>query len=299
MPVRKSPDEIRALLEGPVSSIPTTFNPDGSLDEPGVRRAVEVAIEGGTMVNLLTFGDSQLDSLDEGEFLRLTGLVVAAARGRGLVVAAGLRVWTGKALEHARTVRELGADVLMVLPSDQMIGSPPASLAEHYRAVARVMPVMIVGAPAFPLLDLLRDDPNICCFKEDGSESYAVAAMLRYGQHPWKFMSGGCLWRHYTQWPMGCRAFMSAYSAFKPQVSARYWKAIQAADMPAISDILTRTHMPFFGLEGAYPGGLQAVWRGAMEIHGVARRYLRAPKRSLSDADMDRLRGDLKAMGLD
>ncbi|MCX5662963.1 MAG: dihydrodipicolinate synthase family protein [Planctomycetota bacterium] len=296
MPQPQNPEEIRALLDGPVNSIPTTFNKDGSLDEKGIRNIVEVGIQGGSRVALLTYGDSQFDTLSEAEFLQVTRWMVEQARGRALTVAAGLRTWTEKSLEHARAIRDMGADVLMVLPSTHMHDSP--SLPDYYRAIARVMPVMLVGAPPFSLLDSLRDVPGICSFKEDGSESYAIAAMRRYEQEPWKFMTGGCLWRHYTQWPMGCRAFMSAYSCFKPQVSQRYWDAIRAADMPTISDILQTTHLPFFGLDATTPGGLQAVWRGALEIHGVAQRFLRAPKRSLTDGELDRLRGQLTPLGL-
>ena len=37
----KSPDEVRALLEGPVCSIPTPFKADGELDWDGVANIIE------------------------------------------------------------------------------------------------------------------------------------------------------------------------------------------------------------------------------------------------------------------
>ena len=57
---RKSPDEIRTLLEGPVTSIPTSFLANGDIDWDGVANIIEVGLKGGSGVILLTVGDSQL-----------------------------------------------------------------------------------------------------------------------------------------------------------------------------------------------------------------------------------------------
>jgi dihydrodipicolinate synthase/N-acetylneuraminate lyase len=102
---------MRALLEGPVNSTPTTFGPDGTLDLDGVRAMVE------------------------------------HPRGRFPVVAAGRRWPTGKEVDFAPYRRELGVDVCMLLPGMKMQGSP--DLAIHHCAVAAVMPVMLVGSRAF------------------------------------------------------------------------------------------------------------------------------------------------------
>ena len=70
-----------------------------------------------------------------------------------------------------------------------MLGSP--AIDGYYREVCKIMPVIARrGRPSFDLLDKLVDEPNICSFKEDGSEFYAVAAMRRYGQARWKFVTG-------------------------------------------------------------------------------------------------------------
>ena len=39
---------------------------------------------------------------------------------------------------------------------------------------------------------------------------------------------------------------MSAYSCFLPEISTRYWKAIQAGDMATLTELLTRTHQSLF-----------------------------------------------------
>ena len=291
----KTPSEIKDLLEGPVNSIPTTFLSNGDLDWDGIRKVIETGIVGGSQVSLLTFGDSQFDFLSDEEVAELTRVLVDQVKGRALTVAATRRWWTGKAVEFAHFCRELGADVLMVLPSQH--APYPQALIAHYRAVAEVMPVMLVGSPSYEILDGLLDAPNICCFKEDGTEAYAIRTIHRYGGH-WKLMTGGTLWRHHTQWPYGCRAFFCCYSSFAPQIGQRYWEAAQNGDGATASDVLRRVDLPFFDLHNTFPGGIQAAWRAALELNGIASRWLRPPMVTASDADVEELKPKLAEMGL-
>jgi len=55
---------------------------------------------------------------------------------------------------------------------------------------------------------------------------------------------------------------------------------------------------PVFRLIGRYPERFQDVLRGALELHGVASRYLQAPRRSLTDAELEELAGVLAPLGL-
>ena len=291
----KSPQEVQRLLEGPVNSIPTTFLPDGELDWEGIARAIERGIAGGSRVSLLTNGDSQFEFLSDDEIARLTEFLVERVRGRALTVAATRPWWTGKALGFARFCRSVDVDALMVLPSRQ--AQDPRGLVAHYRALAEAMPVMLVGEPSYEVLDGLLDVPNICCFKEDGTEAYAIRTMQRYGGR-WKFMTGGTLWRHHTQRPYGCRAFFCCYSSFAPHVAQRYMDALRTSDEAAASAVLTGVDIPFFGLDAEFAGGIQAVWRGALELNGIASRWLRPPMTTLSEQDMERLRQRLAALGL-
>lgn len=292
---RKSPDEVRTLLEGPVNSIFTSFHADGRVDWQGVRNQIEIGINGGSAVSLLTFGDSQFSTLSEAEIAELTRVLVDQVRGRALTVAATGTWWTGQAVEFAKFCRDLGVDVLMHLPP--MMAVDPAGLIPHYRAIAEVMPFMLVGSPPLGVLDGLLDVPNICCFKEDGTEEYGVDVCWRYGRR-WKLMTGGLLWRHYTQWPYGCRAFFSWPSCFKPEIAGRYWQAVQTADKETVRHVLSDIDKPYFDRCAKFPAGNQAVQRALLEIHGVAQRFLRLPRVSIADGEMDQVRQLAKDLGL-
>ena len=301
---RKSPDQVKTELEGPVMSIPTSFLADGSIDYDGVANVIETGIAGGTKVALLTIGDSQFAFMREQEVADITRFVVERATGRTLVVAATAAWATAQAVEFAHYARDVGADILMTLPVGQ--ASDTAGLAAHYKAVAAVMPVMIVGFPAHAMLDQLVDEPNICCMKEDGSDSYAVQTIERFDGH-WKFMSGGLIGRHMLQWTYGCRSFMDWSTSFAPHVGMKLWNSLRANDVATAATVVRDVESPLFEMSGhaklvgggqSFPGGWQALWRACLELNGIASRHLRTPQVSGSDADLERIKPKLEQLGL-
>ena len=294
MPSSKVPEEIKTHLEGPVNSIPTTFLPDGELDWEGISRIIEVGIASGSTVSLLTYGDSQFDFLADDEVGQLTRFLIDRVDGRALTVAATRRWPDAKAVHFAEYCRELGADLLMVLPSDNAL---PQGKIGHYQKIAEIMPLMLVGYPTYDILDALLDTPNICTFKEDGTLEYAKATMHRYGDR-WKFMTGGGLWRNYAQWPFGVSAFMSYPSSFAPHVAQRWWQAFKEGDARSAGAIIAGIEDPFWGVAAEMPGGAQAVWRTALELNGIASRFLRPPMVSATDDEVEKIGAVLDAIGL-
>lgn len=288
-------EEIRDLLTGPVNSIPTTFTKHSDLDLDGIRNLVEAGIAGGSSVTLITYGDSQLEFLNDDEVLLLTRTIAEQSAGRSLTVAATSYWPTKKSVEFAKACRKLGVDVLMLTMGLYTAASADARLAECHLTVAEEMPVMIVGYPDHKLLDQLLDEPRICCFKEDGTVEYAVDTMRRYGGR-WKFMTGGGLWRNFTQWPLGCRAFMSPWCSIKPEVNQRYYEAMQRNDLKTACEVITKLDFPLFGLCAHYTGGWQTAWRAILETMGLAQRYRRAPMPSATDADLERIKDDLRPL---
>ena len=287
------PQTIKDRLDGPVNSIPTPFLANGDIDIDGVRNIIDVGIAGGSEVSLLTYGDSQFDHLSDEEVAELTRCLIDQVKGRALTVAATRRWSNAKAVEFAHFCKDLGVDVLMVLPSDH---ARPGGKVEHYRAVARVMPVMLVGWPPHEILDAIVDMDNICCFKEDGALDYAPDTMQKYGD-AWKFMTGGGLWRNFTQWPWR-PAFFCYFSSFAPHVARDYWDAVQRSDVEKASSIIRQIEKPFEALASNVDGGFQALWRATLELNGVASRFLRPPMVTATEEEVDRIRGSIEELGL-
>lgn len=287
--------ELKDRISGPVNSVYTTFTKNGDLDWPGIRQLIENGIEAGSGISLITFGDSQLDFLSDSEVVELTKVLVEQTRGRALTVAATKRWSTRTATEFATFCKDLGVDVLMMLPSDHAFSAE--GRIGWYKAAAQILPVMIVGWPAWPVLDGVKDEPRICSFKQDGTMNYSIDTLVRYADQ-WAFMTGGTYKRHLVERPYGASSYFCWGSGFAPHVAREYQTAIESGDFATCARIVREIEVPFFGLLDTYPEMIQDVMRGALELNGVAQRYLRAPRRSLTDAEMEALSGVLKPLGL-
>ena len=290
-PTHATPEEIRARLRGPVASIPTPFAADGEIDWNGVANIIAVALDSGSGVILLTIGDSQYFFLTAEEIAALTRFVVERVAGRALLVAATGPWATRQAAPFAAYCRDLGADVLMSLPPAQM--TTGAGLVVHYRTLAAVMPVMLVGSPAFSVLEALRDEPAICCFKEDGTEAYAFEVLQKYGRQ-WPVMTGGTLARHLGQWPFGAPAFMDWTTSCVPHIGRGYWDALQRGDLAEAARITREIEQPLFALTVTHGIDWQSLWRALLARNGIAQPYLRSPLETLDEATIARLEPELR-----
>lgn len=292
----RSIEEIRHLISGPVSSIFTPFERDGAIDWNGVRNIVERSTEGSN-VTLITYGNSQLEYLTDDELATLTRVAVEQSRGRSLIVASS-RPWsTQHTVEFASYCKELGTDAIMLYLGEYTRTAAGSEVVALYKAVAQELPVMIVGWPTHEVLDQLADEPNICSMKEDGTIEYAIDTVANYHAQ-WQMISGGGLHRHFCLWPSGCQAFMSVWSFLKPEVNHRYWQALQSNDLQTACEVVSQNDNPLFAFTSKYRGGNQTAWRGIFEILGISSRYRRAPMPSLTDAEMEMLREDIKELGL-
>ncbi len=296
---------VRAALTGPVASVPTIYLQDGELDFAGMRRYVDFVIAGGSKSLILTFGDSLYTLLGDHEVAAVTRTVVEQSAGRALVIAADRSWGTPQTVRFAREIRALGADVLMVLPPDWANSCEPATLVEHYAAVAQEMPLMLITAlfarramgQSIKIIEQVRDTaPNVVAVKDDVVGEFARRLSLAvYDQ--WAVISGGQKQNHLNAWPYGCDGYFSTFIKFKPAVAWDYWKAITAGDMANVRRIIRDYDMPFFEYVLGVPGSFDAALHGILELHGIAGRWRRKPYYSLSDADMEKLADFMKGKG--
>src|SRR5688572_18631736 len=97
--------QVRAALTGPIASIRTPFNRDGSIDFDGVRRVIDFHIQAGCKASLLTAGDSHFHCLTDGEIAQVNRVVVEHTAGRALTVACDWEFATPQAVEFAKYCR--------------------------------------------------------------------------------------------------------------------------------------------------------------------------------------------------
>ena len=299
-------DEVREHLTGPITSIATPFKRDGSVDCESLRRQIDLYIDAGSRTILLTVGDSQYVCLADDEIAEITRVTVEHTANRAMVVAADRYLDTRRSIAFAEFAKEVKADVLMVLPPNWGVSCTPESIAAHYRAVAEVMPVMIVtglfiphgAAFALEAIDKSLDQsPNIVAIKDDMCGDFARRLGLLAHERVAVF-SGGQKVNHINMWPYGCDGYMSTLITFKPEIPRRYWQAVEARDLETMRRIIRDYDMPLFDHLATVTGGWNAGLHGALELFGVAERWRRPPYYSLDDEEMEKLKSFFGDRGL-
>ena len=299
-----SREEVRAALTGPFPSLKVPFRRDGGIDYDGLRNVIDRAIAGGAKTALLTWGDSLYSLLTDDEVAEVTRVVAEHTAGRAMVVAADNQWWTGKTVEFAKYCREVGADVLMVLPPDWGRSCTPETFVEHYTAIAKHIPVMVVTnvfAPAperglETLAALQEKVDGVVAVKDDVGGEFARKMTLQVGDRLAVF-AGGKKRNHLHLLDCGAVGYMSTFILFDPRVANEYWQAVQRKDRVAAERVIEDHDDPFFEYILSLRGGFDAGMHGLLEIYGIAERWRRKPYYSLSDAEMEALADFCKVRG--
>jgi 4-hydroxy-tetrahydrodipicolinate synthase len=164
------------MFEGAYTALITPFR-DGTLDEPALRRIVEVQIKGGIdgLVPVGTTGESP--TLDYDEHIRVIELVAEAAKGRVKVMAGTGANSTKEAILLTQRAEAVGADAsLQVAP---YYNKPTQEgLFQHFEAVAGMtrLPIILYSIPGRCGVEISVDTirrlagarPNIVGIKEAG-----------------------------------------------------------------------------------------------------------------------------------
>lgn len=290
--------EARRALTGPVASIRTPFKPGGDIDFDGLRRQIDHNIDvAKSPVALLTAGDSHYECMTDDEMAQMAKATVEHVAGRVPVVACDWQFGQAQAVKFAAYCSDIGVDILMTRPADWANSGSVETQVDFFRAVAKEIPVMIVTnlwaqRPDFGLkvLAAMRDVEGVIAIKEDLQGEFA-RKMCMICHEKWAVFAGGGLRNHQNMLPYGCDGFMDRHMNFKPDISHRYWHAVQANDRDDALAVMKGIELPLEDFCATFPGGRDAAIHGLMELFDVCPRWRRLPYHSLTDAEMDRLRG--------
>lgn len=129
---------------------PTPFNPDGTLDLEGMKRVLDCIIDQGAdgICILANFSEQFLISDAEREIL--TRLSIEHIAGRVPVIVTISHYATQIAVERAQFAKDLGADIVMMMPPyhGALLKGSAQQTFEQFQAVGEVgIPIMVQDAP--------------------------------------------------------------------------------------------------------------------------------------------------------
>jgi 4-hydroxy-tetrahydrodipicolinate synthase len=278
------PQEFKRRLVGPIFNIPTPFTRDLGIDFDAERRMIDRALKYDVGVVALTAGDSRFGLMSYDEIKEVTRVMVEHTAGRAVTIAAtgASKEWTReKVMAFARYAEALGASALQVLvPAD--LKSDEEALVGYYREVAATTRLGLVlhGNYSEALLRKLVAIDSIVAMKEDVGLEYLIDRQIVFGDRLAIFPGGNEL-RFLVGYPYGCPAYYSNFAGFAPKITRDFWRAIKKGDLRAATRIGLQYDYPF-----VMKGFTHERWHAALEVFGVAPRYLRPPDRSYSDAEM-------------
>ena len=302
----KTKAEVRTALTGPIPTIRTPYLKNGAIDYKSLRTMTEFVIQAGAKAVVLTAGDSHLIAMSDQEIADVTKATVKNVKGRALIVAADRGYDTKQAVAFAKYCAEIGVDVVMVLPPDWAASGTPESLAEHYAAVGRHIPMMIVTGVFIPrgssfalkTIELaLARTKNLVAIKDDMCGEFARKLGL-LAHERCALWAGGLKQNHLNMAPYGCVGYLSTFLTFKPDIAWRYWKAWTAGDVTGAAGVIRDYEMPLIDYISGLTGGFDAGVHGVLELHGLAQRWRPKPYHNLTDKDLACLKDFLQCKRL-
>ena len=254
---------------------------------------------------MVTWGDSQYSVLTDDQVAELVRVVVEQSRGRARVIAADNSWATPKAAAFAEYCQGIGADLLMLLPPDWASSSTTDTLVEHFNAVGRHMPTMIVTAffshmgprsqdrQLGVIRELYERCPDLVAVKDDLlGEAGMRMCMLVHDR--WAVVSGGWMSNHTLQVPYGVDGYLCLIMSFRPDIAWRYFDAVKEGRYPEAWRVVREIEWPLRDLMGSFGVSLNSVWHGMSELFGISGRHLPLPYYTLTDEQMERLEQGLR-----
>jgi dihydrodipicolinate synthase/N-acetylneuraminate lyase len=296
----KSHEEIREALTGPVPSISTPFLENGDIDYKTLSSMIHFYIDSGMKTILLTPGDSLYFCLSDAEIAELTRFTAQEANGKTMLIAGDQNASTNFAVNFAEYSKEVGVDLYITLPADWCNAMTPETCSDHYAAVGKVMPTMILTCALMPMgdakalktLEMSMDKSSgIAAIKDDYCGAFSrKMSLLCYERLA--IIAGGQKQNHLSILPYGVDGYLSVYARFKPEIAWKYWDAITRNDIPAAVDIISKYDFPFFKETSQFAGNgnFDLGIRAAMEVFGICKRWRPKPFRSADDKDVASMR---------
>lgn len=288
--------KINHALTGPVVSIPTPFLDNGEIDYPTIGQMIDFQIASGFRMIFLTPGNSHYNCLRDAEIAEMCRFTVEYTAGRVPVCVCNFFYGTADTLKFAEFAAGCGADLLLPFPPNWALSVTPATLTDYYVEVSRVMPLMLIFSPlggtdgAISNIEKTLDrSDRILAIKDDLCTPLSRQMTISCRERCAVF-AGGQKQNFLNIRPYGATGFLSTIGLFKPEITWRFWNALENDDRRTAMEIIEKIDMPLFRYLVALPGSFDAGIHAIMEIFGFGSRVRRAPYYNLSDGEVDALK---------
>ena len=292
-------------LRGVYTILPTPFQPDGALDEPGLGRLVDFVIGRGVQGLTILGVMGEAGKLSDAERERVVARTIEAADGRVPVCVGTTHAATDRCIAFSRQAEAMGARALMVGPP--ALSRPnDAALRRHYLALAEAVGLPIVVqdyppssgvfmSPQF-IGRLAGEDARLRFLKlEDEPTAPKTSAVLAANPAVRIFGGLGGLFV-LEELRRGAIGTMTGFGF--PEILVDIWARFTAGDLAGATAAFHRA-LPLIRFENQAGINL-ALRKHLYQLRGaIASAHVRAPAASLDEATKAELRELLELLGLE
>jgi len=279
---------------GVLAPVTTPFDPSGDVDLAAFGRNIARLLETGLNGILVAGSTGEAPLLDPDEQRRL----VAAARAvipveRWLLAGTGAES-TRQTIALSKTAAAEGADAVLVRPPGYFAAAhSPASLADHYRAVADAspVPVLVYNIPKYTHLNLapgllqqLTAHKNVIGAKDSSGDIKNLAA-YREAAPRWAMYVGSGSFL-YPALELGCDGGIVGVACYAAGLAVELYTAFRSGDRAHAGSLQQRLQPLDKEIVGKLgPAGIKA----AMDAVGLEGGPVRPPLAPLTPADRERI----------
>ncbi len=270
-----------AGLKGILPVLPTPFLADGRVDEAGMSRLVQFALNQGVDGVVFPGFASEVESLDGDERARLLKIVFTEVAGQVPVVAGASAADWHEVVEHGRVATSLGIRHLMVQPP-KSVGTGAPALIAFLGNILEALPdveIILQNAPAprgsdlspQAIVEIIRALPRVAYVKEETLPAGpAISHIIAHAPKTLKGVIGGGGARYILdEYARGATAAMPALEIAAEHVAID--RALTAGKRDEARKIYVRT-LPLLVLQAVYRMRLTKhvlVRRGVIDSVGV------------------------------
>jgi 4-hydroxy-tetrahydrodipicolinate synthase len=290
------------MFTGCGTALVTPFRPDGSVDEPALRKLVRRQIENGIdfLVPCGTTGESP--TLARAEHLRVVEITLEEAKGKVPVAGGAGGYNTAEVIELASELRHLGVDgILSVTP---YYNKPTQEgLYQHYKAIATAVPLPTIvysvqgrtGSNVEPAtMKRLAEIDTIVAIKEASGNIGQMAQMAHQLPERINILCGDDAIA-IPLISLGGRGVISVASNEIPAEMTELTRLAMAGDF-AGARVLQRRWLPLMEVNFVESNPIPV--KAAMALMGLLEPVWRLPMTPPSEANRARIEAVLKSSGL-
>lgn len=286
-----TPEELCSRLRGVIAFPVTPFNPDLSLDIPGLRRNLQALFQHPIAAVVAAGGTGEMYSLTPAEHLAVTQTIVEEAGGKVPVIS-GSGFNLPIAVELAQQSARLGVDAILALPP-YYPNADDEALAEYYAAIgaATTLPLLVysrdwVHPTAAWVEKLAARVPTLAAWKDgQGDIRRYQQIMARVGDRlHWIGGAGDdCVPGYYS---IGIRVYTSSIATVAPKLSLQLHEAACVGDRGKLDTLMARYVIPLYALRARRRGYEVTVMKQMMNCVGLAAGPVRPPLPALRPGEM-------------